>query len=122
MKEEWKDLKGYEGLYKVSSLGRVYSVYKKDYKQPYLDKDGYLMIGLSKEGKHKNLRLHRIIAETFIPNPQQLPCVNHIDENKLNNNIKNLEWCTPAYNNSFGTRTERAARTNRNRKFKNINI
>lgn len=117
MMEEWRDLKGYEGLYKVSNLGRVYSVYKQDFKQPYFDKDGYLMIGLRKEGKHKNLRLHRIIAEAFIPNPDNLPCVNHKDENKTNNTVENLEWCTPAYNNCYGTRIERAAQTNKNRKF-----
>ena len=118
MIEIWKDLPGYEGLYKISNLGRVYSVYKKSYKETYYDKNGYVMIGLCKEGKHKNLRLHRLVAEAFIPNANNLPCINHKDEDKTNNRASNLEWCTPAYNNTYGSRIERAANSNRNRKNK----
>lgn len=116
--EQWKDIKGYEGLYSISSYGRVWSYWKKDFKCPHPDKDGYLIIGLSKDHKLKKVKLHRLVAEAFIPNPDNLPCINHKDENKANNNVNNLEWCTVSYNNTYGTRIERAMETLRNRNLK----
>lgn len=106
--EEWKDIKGYEGLYQVSSLGRVKSLnYNKTGKEHLLNPGkvggGYLMFVLSKGGKRSNLLLHRLVAEAFIPNPDNLPCVNHKNEDKSDNRVENLEWCTHKYNNNYGS-------------------
>ena len=86
MKEEWKDIKGYEGLYQVSNLGRVKSLnYRRTGNEKILSlrkhKNGYVYIGLSKNGKTKHLRVHRLVAETFISNPNNYLEVNHKDEN-----------------------------------------
>lgn len=118
-KEIWKDIKGYEGLYKISNNGRIrrYNNSSKKYKRippfhyikNHIDKNGYYRVILSKNNEVKNYLLHRLIAETFISNPKNLPEVNHKDEIKTNNNIDNLEWCTKSYNCSYGTRTKRIA-------------
>lgn len=105
MTEEWLPIKGYEGLYEVSSLGRVKSLnYRKSGTCKIFtgspDKDGYLRTALSDPVK-KYVRVHRLVAEAFIPNPDNLPLVNHKDENKQNNRLENLEWCTPQYNNDY---------------------
>jgi hypothetical protein len=109
MQETWKDIKNYEGLYQISTLGRIKSFPRKGtYKnakilKPY--KDGgnyYYVIGLHKNGKRKYKAIHRLVAETFIPNPNNYPLVNHKDENKLNNCVDNLEWCTHKYNSNYG--------------------
>lgn len=108
--EIWKDIQGYEGLYQVSTLGRVRSLdrlIKSRYGnfrkitgkiiKPNKIWSGYLRISLWKQQvEYKSL--HRLVAETFIPNPQNLPCVNHKDEVKSNNSVSNLEWCTWRYN------------------------
>ena len=107
VKEEWRDIKGYEGKYQVSNLGRVYSFHKKDVLKTLKHPKGYLMIRLSKNGKGKTFRIHILVAIHFIPNPNNYSQVNHRDENKSNNCVSNLEWCTAEYNNSYGTRTQR---------------
>ena len=103
MKEIFKDIAGYEGLYQVSNLGRVKSLNygrtgKEKLLQPKLNNRNYWMIQLSKNGVSKKYLLHRLVAQTFLPNPNNLPVVNHIDENKNNNYASNLEWCTQQYN------------------------
>lgn len=103
MKEIWKDIKGYEGLYQVSNLGRIKSLIGhekilKSYNKNSKDKTSYLKIILSKNSKTKAYLIHRLVAITFIPNLDNLPEINHKDENKLNNKVDNLEWCTRKYN------------------------
>lgn len=107
-KEIWKDIKGYEGLYQVSNLDRVKRLNynqtdKERIMKPIKHSSGYLQIILFKNGKMKHMYVHRLVALHFIPNPE----VNHKDENKLNNHVSNLEWCTHSYNNLYGTRIER---------------
>lgn len=117
--EIWKDIKGYEGFYKVSNKGNVFSIERKDSRgqkcggrtlKPRYDKDGYLIVTLYKNGAEKKKRVHRLVTEAFIPNPNGLPQVNHKDEIKDNNNVGNLEWCTSAYNVNHGTRNERVSK------------
>lgn len=99
-KEVWKDVLGYEGLYKVSDLGNIISLPRKGtiktekLLKPKIDKDGYLCVTLYKNNTRKSYHVHRIVAMSFINNYDNLPQVNHIDGNKQNNNINNLEWCT----------------------------
>lgn len=114
--EEWKDIEGYDGLYMVSNYGNVKSLnYKRTGKECLLKPTNnttgyYLFVVLCKNGVLKNYRVHRLVAQAFIPNPNNLPEVNHIDENKNNNCVGNLEWCTREYNNNYGTRNERHAK------------
>ena len=114
MEEEiWKDIPQLEGLYQASNLGRIKSIEriaKKEYRNNRIVKekilkgskneDGYFKIHISNKERHINkvVFIHRLVAQTFIPNPNNLPQVNHKDGNKLNNNINNLEWCTNLYN------------------------
>ena len=118
--EQWKDVKGYEGVYQVSNLGRVRSldhyvktghngkrlsrgkVLKQD-----LTCNGYLFIKTSKKYKSKHLAVHRLVAKAFIENPKDLPDVNHKDETKHNNIATNLEWCNNSYNALYGTCQQR---------------
>ena len=113
--ETWKDVKGYEGFYLVSSFGRVKRTkhttnekgFEERIKKTGKDKDGYVTVMLYK-GKHKKLcKVHRLVAEAFVPNPSALPMVNHKDESKDNNCANNLEWCDCTYNNNYGTRNQR---------------
>ena len=109
MKNEFKDIPNFEGMYQIDKNGNVKSLYnyrKGNILKPRLKK-GYYQIGLRKNGIRKWYAIHRLIALTFIPNPNNYKCVNHKDENKLNNNVNNLEWCTSKYNNEYGTRIER---------------
>ena len=110
--EIWCPIKGFEGLYEVSNLGRVKSIgYGKErILKLSIDKDGYLIVGLCKNGEQKKCKVHRIVAQTFIPNPQNLPQVNHIDENQSNNKVENLEWCDAKYNNNYGTHNQRISK------------
>ncbi|MBQ5900688.1 MAG: HNH endonuclease [Clostridia bacterium] len=122
--EQWKNIKGYEGFYQVSDLGRVKSL--KYGKERVLvgikDTHGYLMVRLCKDSKAKTCKVHRLVADAFIPNPNNLPQVNHKDENKGNNVVTNLEWCDAGYNTNYGTRNERSAkaRTNHPNKSKPV--
>lgn len=103
--ELWKWIPGYEGLYMVSTHGRVKRNGKIRKQSTY--KSGYMYVGLHKNGKGKNWKIHRLVALAFIPNPDNLPEVNHKDENKTNNHVSNLEWCDRTYNNNYGTRIEK---------------
>ena len=102
----WKPVVGYEGLYEVSNTGLIKSLNCYNYKEPRIMKlgrrpDGYLSVGLSKNNVTKTKTVHRIVAEAFIPNPDNLEMVNHKDEDRANNNVENLEWCTRAYNQNY---------------------
>ena len=104
----WRPVIGYEGLYEVSSDGRVKSLfrYKKELK-PNITKNGYATVELFKEKTGKRLLIHRLVAMAFLPNPNNLPQVNHIDENKVNKEVSSVEWTTAKENMNFGTRQKR---------------
>lgn len=112
--EIWKDIKGYEGLYQISNTGKVKSLtryinsksgrkllIKEKIRKTTTTTAGYEYTVLANKGKNKTLLIHRLVAEAFIPNPNNYACVNHIDENKSNNNVSNLEWCNYEYNNTY---------------------
>ncbi len=125
--EIWRDVIGYEGLYQVSSLGRVRS-YDRKVRSRYGNLrtikgrilkilkiwSGYGYVRLSRGRVSKHHSIHRLVATTFIPNPSNLPCVNHKDENKFNNCVTNLEWCNWRYNANYGTRNTRVSQRRRN--------
>ena len=98
-----KDIKGYEGLYAITTEGDVYSYKRKKFLKPADNGTGYLFVILHKDGKVKNYKIHRLVAEAYLPNPNNLPQVNHKDENKTNNCLQNLEWCDASYNTNYGT-------------------
>lgn len=111
MEEIWKDVVGYEGLYQVSNFGNVKSCQKKftNWKgdicnrkeapiKQFINRCGYYRATLYKNGKPRPFTVHRLVATAFIPNPDKLKDINHIDFNKQNNNVKNLEWCSRSYN------------------------
>ena len=103
MEEVYKDIEGYEGLYQVSNLGNVKSlvnnkgVAREKILKPVINK-GYKRVHLCKNKTIKNFSVHRLVANAFLPNPHNFPCINHKDECKINNVISNLEWCTHKYN------------------------
>lgn len=118
MKEIWKDIEEYEGLYQISNLGRVKSFPRKGThttKERIIkfakSNKGYLIAILKNNDVQKAFSVHRLVAKAFIPNPNNLPQVNHKDENKENNNVNNLEWCDNWYNSHYGTRLHRIAKT-----------
>ena len=102
-----KDIKNYEGLYAVTSCGKVWSYKRKRFLKPKANKYGYLFVSLWKDNELKNFYVHRLVAEAYIPNPENLPQINHKDENKANNCLQNLEWCDAKYNANYGTRNEK---------------
>lgn len=108
-----KDIKGYEGLYAITSCGKVWSYKRKRFLNPYKLNNGYLQVGLCKDGIRKLYSVHRLVAEVYIPNPENKPCVNHIDECKTNNALQNLEWVTHKENNNYGSHNERSAKARR---------
>lgn len=125
--EIWLPIQNYEGLYEISSLGRIKrksgeitvsscNQYKEfTYKikttekilKPRKDKNGYLIAHLCKCGKHRNFSVHRLVANAFIPNPNNYDQINHKNEDKRDNCVNNLEWCDAKYNCNYGTRIER---------------
>lgn len=111
MKEIWKDIKGYEGLYQVSDLGRVRSLKFGKVRVLSARKNsvGYLSVVLCKDGK-KSCLIHRLVAQAFLPNPDGYGEVNHKDENPLNNVVNNIEFCDHKYNMNYGTGHERSAK------------
>lgn len=121
MQEIWKDIPNFENLYQVSNLGNVKSLEKyvnsaiknnskvkrKEQILKQYSKRGYLQVSLIKNHKRYYFNVHRLVAITFLPNPDNLPQVNHKDENTMNNNVDNLEWCTAKYNCNYGTRNKK---------------
>ena len=140
MTEQWRtavyDGELYEGLYKVSNLGRILSLNykntgKAELRKPGTDKDGYLVVGLRKNGETKKCKVHRLVAETFLPNPENKPCINHKIEGDVGKTLNmvifnedgtidkersTIEWVTREENNNYGTRNERAGKSNTNGK------
>lgn len=104
--EEWKPIKGYEGLYEISNFGRVYSLITNKILK-FVNCNGYYGVNLVKNGLMKKTTIHRLVAQAFITNPNNYSCVNHKDENKLNNHVDNLEWCSYKYNSNYGTSIQR---------------
>ena len=109
--EKWKNIKDLKGYYQISEDGRVRSVdrdipnhwgsmshFKGKERVPSIDKCGYKMVSLKKQGVMRGMLIHRLVAEAFIPNPENKPCINHINGDKLDNRVENLEWCTHAEN------------------------
>ena len=105
VKEEWKSIEGFEGIYDVSSEGRVKRVKNgaNNILKPFKNKKGYLGVDLRDCGRRLSAKIHRLVATAFIPNPMGYLEINHKDENKLNNNVTNLEWCDHDYNMHYGT-------------------
>jgi hypothetical protein len=93
-----KDIPGFEGLYAVTSCGKVWSYRRKKFLKPYVECGGYLKVSLCKGGKREQFKVHRLVAQAYIPNPLGLPQVNHISENKTENHMNNLEWISHADN------------------------
>ena len=114
--EHWKEIAGYEGLYEVSDLGRVKSLKygKEKILKPLKHTCGYLQVNLFKDGHGKAIYVHRIVAEAFIQNPNNLETVNHKDEDKTNNAVSNLEWMSKRDNDNYGTRNKRVSEANTN--------
>lgn len=105
MTEEWRPVRGYEGLYEVSASGKVRSTKRGIILKPCFDgRKQYVHVNLWKDGVQKTTNVHRIVAMAFIPNPNGLPEINHIDEDKTNNAASNLEWCDHIYNSRYGSR------------------
>lgn len=124
LEEIWRDIDEYEGYYQISNLGnvkslprvivrdngRIHTVREKILK-PGKDRGGYQFVILSKDGKTKTYTIHRLVASAFLENPNNYEQVNHIDEDKTNNVVSNLEWCDAKYNMNYGTRTERQVKS-----------
>lgn len=127
MTETWKPIDGTDGLYEVSNTGKVRSL---NYGNSGITQElrlttervtGYVKVRIKYIGNVQRMCLvHRLVANAFIPNPDGLPCINHKDEDKTNNNVSNLEWCTHKYNINYGTAVQRANETKARKKLKNF--
>lgn len=106
---EWRIIEGYPN-YSVSNTGIIINTKKNKIMSIYIRK-GYCHVKLSTHNKAAQKKVHRLVAEAFIPNPNNYDCINHKDENPLNNNVENLEWCNHSYNNTYGTRIERQSKS-----------
>ena len=124
MIEEWRPVVGYEGLYEVSNTGQVrsldryvktcyeaYKLQKGKILNPGKNTNGYLQVVLNCNGKRKTINVHKLVAQAFIPNTDNLPMINHKDEVKTNNSVDNLEWCDVKYNNNYGSRKDKVRDT-----------
>lgn len=111
MEEVWKDIEDYEGLYQVSSFGRVKRIKSDRVLTGCKNTGGYIQVHLSKNNVVSNKLIHRLVAGAFIPKSENKPQVNHIDEDKTNNRVDNLEWSTAKDNLNHGTRNERSSKT-----------
>ena len=114
MIEQWKDIPDYEGKYQISNCGRLRSV-KNGLMKPMVAPNGYLIACLWKKNKQKKFIIHRLVAQVFIPNPNNLKEVNHKDEDKTNNNADNLEWCSHKYNMNYGKVKDKIRKANKGR-------
>ena len=128
-----KPVIGYEGYYEVDNCGRVYALNRvihvedhgRSYDKPliggiikqHMHSQGYNIVPLTRDGKTKNVFVHRIVAMAFLANPNKLPCVNHKDEDKTNNFVENLEWCTYQYNNAYGSKPKKHSKRMSGRKL-----
>ena len=125
--EEWRDIEDYKGLYQVSNMGRVKSLERTVWNgrgyyvtiherilKPKKDRGGYLQVHLCKNGKAKFYTVHKLVATAFCENPEGYTVVNHIDEDKTNNNADNLEWCSRSYNNTYNDRAKKIGKKNTN--------
>ena len=125
MKVVWKDIPNYEGIYQISNYGEILRLECYDsrghwrnsrIKKQIKNKDGYFVVGLHKNGIESKFLVHRLVAQAFLNNPLNLPEVNHKDENKQNNVVSNLEWCTRVYNVNYGNAQTKRVKTWRNRR------
>lgn len=117
-----KDIKGYEHLYAITSCGKVWSYRLKRFLKQSLV-GPYLVVNLrDNNGNRKQFKVHRLVAQTYIPNPNNLPLVNHKNEIKTNNYINNLEWCNEKYNSNYGTRNEKNSVSNRGNKKQSMSV
>lgn len=135
MKEIWKDIKGFEGRYRISNTGKVYSMprsgsggHKGMYLKPKPHSAGYRYVSLKCNGREKGKSIHRLVAEHFIPNPASKPQVNHKDGDKTNNHVSNLEWCTMSENikhsfdNGFHKPPDNVGQNNSKAKLKTVDV
>lgn len=130
MEEIWKDIEEFDGLYQVSNYGRVKSVvvdgnaFRSEERilKTHEDKKGYLRVKFYYKSKAYTRKVHRLVAQAFIPNHKNLPQVNHKDEVKTNNFVDNLEWCDNKYNCNYGTKGHRAGLSNKNQKSTSVPV
>lgn len=121
--ETWKPIIGYEGLYEVSNYGNIRSLFRyKKVLKPWPTSIGYLMVYLSKDNSRKAFLVHRLVASAFLENPDNKPQVNHLDEDRTNNNVSNLEWCTRKENHNYGSHKKKLSKAHINHPKKSKSI
>lgn len=106
---KWKPIVGFEKHYLVSDSGQVWSLYRHRALKPKIDRYGYEVVALFSHGKSHHRTVHRLVAQAFVPNPLNLPTVNHLNEDKTDNRAVNLEWMSVADNDNYGSRNEKMA-------------